>query len=386
MTPIPIPNKEADTIAQALSALIGDKGPMRRLHSDFGSEFCNKVIKALCTLYDIDKSTTTAYHPQGNAFAERVHQFLRNALSSLVNTLGKAWDKFLPAIQFAYNTAIHTTIGISPYYAFYGRHPGAVQPFSEQLSDNSKFYSAMDYAEKLKWALYKLHHQILEKIALMQNKKRFKDAEYSIPTYKPGDLVKMEVPRVKTGESKKLKFVWSGPWTITRQGKNPRVYYIKDELGVEIPTPVSVVRLLPFHTSIDFPILKEDDFSSVPSVTNTGDFWQTLDDDQKDSTPMVDDPKDKSYSEPFDIPLTVTKVTTLDEQVHTEIEDKEDKIPEITKVIVTGIKGFKVGHDTYQDENGDIVLKKRHVPSATKRVSRTTAKYKSYQESLKGKK
>jgi hypothetical protein len=47
----------------------------------------------------------------------------------------------------------------------------------------------------------------------------------------------------------------------------------------------------------DFPILNKDDFAKAPSVTNTRDFWQTLDEDLKDITFMINDLKDKSYFE-----------------------------------------------------------------------------------------
>jgi hypothetical protein len=108
------------------------------------------------------------------------------------------------------------------------------------------------------------------------------------------------------------------------------------------------------------------DFAKASSVTHTGHFWQTLDKDSKDTTPMVNDFKNKSYLEQPKIPAVLTKVTSVeDEQVHTKYKNKEDenKIPEITKVIITGIKGFKAGHDTYQDGEANLVLKKCYVLS-----------------------
>ena len=45
----------------------------RRLMSDQGTEFCGKVIAAMCSLLGVEKIRTTPYHPQTNGSAERVH-------------------------------------------------------------------------------------------------------------------------------------------------------------------------------------------------------------------------------------------------------------------------------------------------------------------------
>ena len=43
------------------------------LMSDQGTEFCGKVIAAMCSLLGIEKIRTTPYHPQTNGSAKRVH-------------------------------------------------------------------------------------------------------------------------------------------------------------------------------------------------------------------------------------------------------------------------------------------------------------------------
>ena len=49
-------------------------GFLQRLMSDQGTEFCGKVIAAMCSLLGIEKIWTTPYHPQTNGSAKRVHQ------------------------------------------------------------------------------------------------------------------------------------------------------------------------------------------------------------------------------------------------------------------------------------------------------------------------
>ena len=53
------------------------------LMSDQGTEFCGKVIAAMCSLLGIEKIHTTLYHPQTNGSAERVHQTLQRMICTV---------------------------------------------------------------------------------------------------------------------------------------------------------------------------------------------------------------------------------------------------------------------------------------------------------------
>ena len=55
----------------------------QRLMSDQGTEFCGKVIAAMCSLLGVEKIHTITYHPQTNGLAERVHQTLQCMIGKL---------------------------------------------------------------------------------------------------------------------------------------------------------------------------------------------------------------------------------------------------------------------------------------------------------------
>ena len=57
--------------------------PPMHLMSDQGTEFCGKVIAAMCSLLGVEKIQTTPYHPQTNGSAERVHQTLQRMIGKL---------------------------------------------------------------------------------------------------------------------------------------------------------------------------------------------------------------------------------------------------------------------------------------------------------------
>ena len=52
----------------------------QHLMSDQGTEFCGKVIAAMCSLLGVEKIRTPLYHPQTNGAAERVHQTLQRMI------------------------------------------------------------------------------------------------------------------------------------------------------------------------------------------------------------------------------------------------------------------------------------------------------------------
>ena len=70
-------NHTARTTAQVLyNSYFSVFSFLQRLMSDQGTEFCGKVIVAMCSLLGIEKIRTTPYHPQTNGSAKRVHQTL----------------------------------------------------------------------------------------------------------------------------------------------------------------------------------------------------------------------------------------------------------------------------------------------------------------------
>ena len=66
-------------------------GFLQCLISDQGTEFCGKVIVAMCSLLGVEKIQTTSYHPQTNGSAERVHQTLQHMIGKLDQGKRKKW-------------------------------------------------------------------------------------------------------------------------------------------------------------------------------------------------------------------------------------------------------------------------------------------------------
>jgi len=93
------------------TSIVSDRDPR------FTSRFWEGLHKALRTKL----SLSSAYHPQIDGQTERTIQSLEDLLRACVLEQRGSWDGFLPLIEFTYNNSFHSSIGMTPYEALYGR-------------------------------------------------------------------------------------------------------------------------------------------------------------------------------------------------------------------------------------------------------------------------
>ena len=93
------------------TSIVSDRGPQ------FTSRFWQKLQEALGTQLDF----STAFHPQTDGQSERMIQTLEDMLRMCVLDFKGSWDQYLPLVEFAYNNSYHSSIGMAPYEALYGK-------------------------------------------------------------------------------------------------------------------------------------------------------------------------------------------------------------------------------------------------------------------------
>ncbi|KAL0293196.1 UNVERIFIED_CONTAM: Transposon Ty3-I Gag-Pol polyprotein [Sesamum angustifolium] len=83
----------------------------------FTSHFWGSLQRALGTKLHF----STEFHPQTDAQSERTIQTLEDMMRACVIEFRGNSDDHLPLMEFAYNNSFHSSVGMAPYEALYGR-------------------------------------------------------------------------------------------------------------------------------------------------------------------------------------------------------------------------------------------------------------------------
>ena len=90
---VPIPNKTAETVANALvKEIFFRQGILEPFLTDRGSEFDNQGLTTLAEELRIDKKRASPLHPQANGSVERFNRTVSEMSRKSANELGDDWD------------------------------------------------------------------------------------------------------------------------------------------------------------------------------------------------------------------------------------------------------------------------------------------------------
>lgn len=72
-------------------------------------------------LLSIKHLPTTPYHAMGNGLVKRFNGSLKSMVKRMCMDQPNLWDRYLPAVLFAYREAPQASMGFSPFELLYGR-------------------------------------------------------------------------------------------------------------------------------------------------------------------------------------------------------------------------------------------------------------------------
>ncbi len=96
-------------------------GVPRKILTDQGRNFEAELMRQVFHLLGVEKLRTSPCHPQTVGQVERLNRTLKGILAAYVNKDHTDWDVHLPLALFAYRNSVHSSSGVSPFRAVYGR-------------------------------------------------------------------------------------------------------------------------------------------------------------------------------------------------------------------------------------------------------------------------
>ena len=211
---IPIPNKEAATVAQALvSKIFTHVGCPLQILSDQGKEFDCHLLKNLCNALGIDKIRTTPYKASTNGTAERLHRTINGMCAKMVSDNQRNWSEVLPHIMAAYRSAVHESTGFTPNFLFFGREVHSpIDLMTQPPPDES---SIEDFVDQVAFNIQYAHQCARDTLKTQTlRRKRLYDMRVNSTSFQRHDWVWYYYPRRYSGKSPKWQRFYNGPFLV----------------------------------------------------------------------------------------------------------------------------------------------------------------------------
>ena len=241
-------NEDASTCMHALyQGFFARFGLPSQLHSDQGRNFESKLVKELAKLTGIRRTRTTPFHPRSDGQTERMNRTILAMLRSTAQDNPNDWPDRLSLVMSAYRMTPHSSTGVSPNYAMFGREtrlPATliVMPPEETVDLN------IPYIVKLRDTMRDAHARVryATQVSAKTMKSHF-DARIKAITFRENQLVWLFWPRpLLKMQKRKLTQLWVGPYRI-KQFKSDVVVEVQHIKSGKRQT-VHVDRLIPCNS------------------------------------------------------------------------------------------------------------------------------------------
>ena len=238
----------AETTAKRLfTTVFSVHGLPRMMISDRDHLFTAKFFAELMRILDVKQHMGTSYQHDFNGAAEVLNKTVEVMLRHVVSDHpDRDFDDYLPLIQWAYNTSVHSSTGVSPYYAMWGFEPRHPLELKEDfiVENNAHGKTVQAFVEHQQRVL----QQVRDALSVSQDTMEgyMNDSSRKDIIYAPGEMVYLSTKNLGKSHfkqsAKKLRPRFAGPFKILERCSQ---YSYKLEL------PKKLSKLHPvFHVSL----------------------------------------------------------------------------------------------------------------------------------------
>ncbi|XP_042150102.1 uncharacterized protein LOC121838101 [Ixodes scapularis] len=202
-------------VAEALMDMFARYGVPEEILSDRGSNFTSDLMKEVGRLLSMRHLLTTPYHPMCNGLVERFNGTLKQMLRRMCQERPKDWDRYLPALLFAYREVPQSSLKFSPFELLYGRRVRGPLAILREVWSNeamkketkTSYGYVLELREKLEETC-ELAHRCLE-VAKEKYKGNY-DHKRVKREMKAGDRALILLP----SDNNKMLMQWKGPFEV----------------------------------------------------------------------------------------------------------------------------------------------------------------------------
>ena len=206
-------DRNASTLAQLfIKEIVRLHGIPKTIVSDRDTIFTSKFWQSFHKAMGTDLCLSTAYHPQSDGQTEIVNKLLEDMLRACILDWGGSWEDHIFLAEFAYNNSYHSSIGMAPFEALYGRP--CLSP-SSWIESGEKVVLGPENVKEISEKIVLIRKRIA---SAQDRQKKYADQKRKEVQYDVGNYVFIKISPMKKilrfGKQGKLIPRYIGPYKI----------------------------------------------------------------------------------------------------------------------------------------------------------------------------